>query len=64
LLRGLTRTLGIPMVTNYGVGPYTCRLKVVTYFNHQQAPFSGAVAGEQASLHHLIIALISLITNI
>jgi hypothetical protein len=52
------------MVTNYGVGPYTCRLKVVTYFNHQQAPFSGAVAGEQASLHHLIIALISLITNI
>jgi hypothetical protein len=37
-----------------GVGPYACGSKVVTCFNRQQAPFSGAVAGEQASLLRLI----------
>jgi hypothetical protein len=33
---------------------------VDTSFIRQQAPFLGAVAGEQASLHHLVLHLIFL----
>jgi hypothetical protein len=38
-----------------GIGDqYTCGSKLHTSFTYQQAPFSGVVAEEQASLLHLI----------
>jgi hypothetical protein len=37
---------------------------VDTSFIHQQAPFSGAVAREQASLHRLILHLFLFVANI
>jgi hypothetical protein len=38
-----------------GVCPYACGSLVDTSFIRQQAPFSGTIAGEQASLYRLVL---------